>query len=247
MYQLAQQAVQAALRGEWEQAKSLNETILEEFSEDRAALCRLARAYSELGKTEKALTTYKKVLSLDPYNTIAQKAVDRLSHNVIALSERVRSDSDAAISVHKTNGHSLIHSAGAFLEEPGKTKTATLIHLGAPEVLAGIDTGDKVNLVPHAHRVSVETESGEFIGRLPDDLSARIIKLTKAGNEYISLVRAATPNQVRIFIREASRGPQVGDIPSFPFDNKTSYIASTPPDFIHDERPEMETLEETLE
>ncbi|MEK7521924.1 MAG: tetratricopeptide repeat protein [Patescibacteria group bacterium] len=237
MQTLAQQAVQAALNGQWKQAKSLNEEILRLAQDDKDALCRLARAYSELGKAKKALATYKKVLTLDPYNTIAQKAVERLNKLV----------KSGATNSNHTNGHSLIHSASAFLEEPGKTKTATLIHLGAQDVLTTIDTGDHVRLVPHAHRVSVETEIGDFIGRLPDDLAARIIKMTKAGNVYESLVRSATPSQVKIFIREASRGKNVQDIPSFPATDKSSYVAFTPPDLVYDERPEMETLEETFE
>ena len=93
----------------------------------------------------------------------------------------------------------------------------------------------------------METEGGDFIGRLPDDLSARIIKLSKAGNTYNSIIRSSTPTQVKIFIREVTRGKNIKDIPSFPVSDKSNYVAFTPPDLIHEERPEMESLEDTFE
>lgn len=243
MNELAQRAVAAAIHGDWTEAKSLNELILEIAVDDKDALCRLARACLELGKTTKALSIYKKVLSLDPYNTIAQKAVERL--------EKMREASVGTVKENGANhtnhiGHNLATSASAFLEEPGKTKTATLIHLGAVAVLTSLTIGDSVKLVPHAHRVSAETQDSEFIGRLPDDLSHRIITLTRAGNEYDAFVRSATSNQVRIFIREARRGQTVSDIPSFPITDKADYVAFTPPDLIHEERPSTQTFEEEL-
>lgn len=235
MDQLAQRAVQAALRGDWTEAKSLNEALLEISPEDKDTLCRLARTYAELGKITKALTTYKKVLSLDPYNSIAAKAIDRL--------EKLKENGDTNHKNH-TNGYLFSQSATSFLEEPGKTKTANLIHLGASGVLTGLSIGESVKLVPHAHRVSVETQSGDFIGRLPDDLSHRIISLSRAGNQYEVLIRAVTSNQVKIFIKELERADAVRDIPSFPATEKTDYVAFTPPELVHDERPDMGTFEE---
>lgn len=241
MKDLAQRAVQAALRGDWEEAKTLNESILETSGEDRDSLCRLARALLELGKTQKSLSTYKKVLTLDPYNTIAQKAVERL--------EKMRETTVGAgreSGSNHTNGHSFIASASSFLEEPGKTKTATLIHLGSSNVLTHLTIGETVKMVTHAHRVSVETHDGEFIGRLPDDLSHRIITFSRAGNEYQAMIRSATSQVVRVFIREVSRGKTVSDIPSFPATDKSDYVAFTPPDLIHEERPSTQTFEEEL-
>ncbi|KKU80843.1 MAG: hypothetical protein A2700_00980 [Candidatus Blackburnbacteria bacterium RIFCSPHIGHO2_01_FULL_44_64] len=235
---LAQQAVQAALHGQWEEAKKINEEILQREEKDQEALCRLARACLELGKPKKSLSFYKKALTLDPYNTVAQKAVDRL--------RKLKESGVSHTTNHNSSTKGGLQPAVAFLEEPGKTKTATLIHLGAEALLTSLNIGDPIKLLPHAHRVSVETESGDFIGRLPDDLSARIIKFAKAGNEYEAFVRSVTSTQVRIFIRESKRGDNVQDIPSFPQTEKTNYVSFTPPDLVHDERPAMETLEEEL-
>ncbi|OGY07809.1 MAG: hypothetical protein A2782_01555 [Candidatus Blackburnbacteria bacterium RIFCSPHIGHO2_01_FULL_43_15b] len=232
MNELAQRAIQAALKGDWDEAKDINESILKIATDDKDALCRLARTYQELGKNSKALSTYKKVLSLDSYNSIALKAVDRLekmAHNG---------------SSNNHSGHTFTPSASSFLEEPGKTKTATLIHLGATGVLTGLTIGQSVQLATHPHRVGVETLSGEFIGRLPDDLAHRILTFSRAGNEYETCIKSATSQLVKVFIREAKRGPSVSDIPSFPVSEKPDYVAFTSPDLIHEERPRVNTFEE---
>ena len=134
---------------------------------------------------------------------------------------------------------STVRIAELFIEEPGKTKTVTLIHLGDEAMVSALDAGEPVKLQTHAHRVSVQTESGQYIGRLPDDLARRIIKLTRAGNEYLSFVRSVAPDSVKILIREIKRGENAPDIPSFPPTEKLGYISFTPPELVHEERPEM--------
>ncbi|MBI2268489.1 MAG: tetratricopeptide repeat protein [Candidatus Blackburnbacteria bacterium] len=241
MNQLAQRAVQAAIRGNWQEAAQINEDVLRESPNDKDALNRLAHAYVELGKRQQALLTYKKVIKLDPYNTIAKKAVDRLQKLKGSASRgrpRLRP---------LPNGQSAVKSATVFLEEPGKTRTVSLIHLGSSTALSSLDIAYEVKLVPHAHRVSVEIGSGQYIGRLPDDISRRIIKFSREGNEYEAFVRSVNQDSVRIFIRETKRGVSIADIPSFPLTEKPNYVAFTPPDLIHDERPEVESLEEESE
>lgn len=229
---LAQKAIEEALRGNWKEAVDLNEEIVEEEPKNKEALNRLARAYLELGKVTKSSGTYKKVLKLDPYNSIAQKALERLK-------------SLKSSSVKKNGSSSSPIAANLFIEEPGKTKAVTLIHLGAPQIIVALDAGQSVLLEPHAHRVSVMTEYNEFIGRLPDDLSSRMIKLTQAGNKYLSYIRSVSPECVKIFIREVERAPQFKDSPSFPPQERTSYVAFTSPEDIHDERPDTSTAEES--
>jgi tetratricopeptide (TPR) repeat protein len=230
--QLAQRAVQAALKGNWEEAQELNQEIIEKSPNDRDAQNRLARTYFELGKLPKALTLYKQVLKGDPYNTIAQKAVTRLE------GLKARGNTKAH------TGTKELSLASSFLEEPGKTKTATLIHIGSPEVLENLNVAEEVKLVLGAHRVSVETEEGDLVGRLPDDLSTRIIKLTREGNTYEVRIKSTNPKAIKVFIRELKRGDKVADIPSFPQTDKANYISFTPPDLIHEERPDIETFED---
>lgn len=212
---LAQEAIDLALAGKWDKAAKLNKVILEENPKDIEALNRLARAYSELGKIGKARKTSKDVLKIDPFNTIANKALEKWKG--LKQGETYKSGPS---------------SAQSFLEEPGKTKIVCLLHPGAPDLIAKLDSGDRVKLNTHSHKVSVCTVDGKYVGKLPDDLSARLRKLIKFGNEYQSYVKSVNKKEVRIFIRETHRVPKLVDIPSFSTD-KIDYISFTPPELVH--------------
>jgi len=216
---LAQKAVEAALKGNWKEATRLNSLLLKENPKDIDALNRLARAYSELGNPRKAKGFAEKVLKLDPFNSIATKALVRLKG--LKGGQAVASGPV---------------SPEAFLEEPGKTKTVPLINLGDPKLLAKLDSADEVRLTPHSHRVSVITAEGKHVGRLPDDISARLRNLISKGNVYQVLIKSIEPNEVKVFIRELSRGKLAGDIPSFPAE-KIDYITYSSPDIIRRKDP----------
>ncbi|MDO8503410.1 MAG: tetratricopeptide repeat protein [bacterium] len=241
--ELAQKAIDEALRGQWEEAKRLNEELLKADPKNQEALNRLARALLELGRPDRAIASYKKVLRLDPYNSIAQKALGRLTKASFSPGRQGKTPKrkDGA------SGPQTPRVTELFLEEPGKTKTVALIHLGDETVISSLDTGEPVKLHTHTHRVSVQTESGQYIGRFPDDLARRIVKLTRAGNEYFSFVRSVTPDSVKIFIREIKRGEDAPDIPSFPPTEKLGYISFTSPELVHEERPEMPSEEDGQE
>lgn len=229
----AQKAIDAALCGNWIEARRLNEQIIVTDPKNLAALNRLARALCELGRFKKAQSTYKKVLKFDPYNSIAQKAISRLG----------KIDQNGSNGKLKSIVPSQLANVNIFIEEPGKTKTTTLIHLGDPAIISTLDCGETVKLTPHAHRVSVETQSGMYIGRLTDDLSHLIIKLTRAGNEYQTIIRSASGEAVKIFIRETKRSPHLANQPSFPITDRPGYISFTSPNSIHDELPDVSTTE----
>lgn len=212
---LAQEAIDLALSGKWDKAIRVNEVILKDNQEDIDALNRLSRAYSEIGKIGKARKTAKKVLEIDPFNTIASKALQKWKG--LKKGELYKSGPS---------------SAQSFLEEPGKTKILNLLHPGSPKLIAKLDAGDEVKLNTHSHKVSVCTKDGKYIGRLPDDLSARLRKLIKYGNEYKAYVKSVNKDEVKIFIRETKRVPKLADIPSFSTD-KIDYISFTPPELVH--------------
>src|SRR5690554_3891208 len=114
--QLAQKAIKLALDGKWQEALAANLEIIDKYPEDTDALNRIARAYSETGDLDKARKTAQKILKIDPFNTIAQKSLDRwkgLKNTSIKSSK--------------------LSSANMFLEEPGKTKIVSLMHLGSDE------------------------------------------------------------------------------------------------------------------
>ena len=204
---LAQKAVTAALAGDWKEAEKINKQILKGDKSDVDTLNRLARAYAEQGNLKKAKETAQKVLKINPFNQIANKSLKKWKS--LRRGEKT------------VSGPS---SAEAFLEEPGKTKMVSLLHLGASSALAKLDAGDEVKLTPHKHRVSVTTLDGKYIGRLPDDIAAILRKLTKHGNEYQTLIKSVEPKDVRVFIRETKRSEKLKDVPSFPAE-KISYIS----------------------
>ena len=213
--ELAQKAVSAALAGDWKTAISLNREILKNNRRDVDALNRLARAYSEVGEVKKAKSLSSKALKIDPFNTIAQKS--------LAKWKKVRGKRN--MGVGKT-------SAVAFLEEPGKTKIVPLIYLGDSNLLAELDSGDSVVLAPHSHRVTITTHDGKYIGRLTDDLSARLRKLISLGNTYQAFIKSVSSESLLILIRETKRAQKILNVPSFPAE-KIEYNAFTPPELVH--------------
>jgi tetratricopeptide (TPR) repeat protein len=223
---LAQEAISAALNGNWVEAKKINEKILKEDAENSDALNRLARAYAELGNLQKAKSTCQKVLKIDPFNAIAVKSLEKW---------KTLKKGDTYVS-HPSQPQT-------FLEEPGKTKVVSLLFLGSPKLLAKLDTGDEVILDTHSHRVSVTTTDNKYVGRLPDDLSARLRKLTKLGNLYKVFIKSVSTNDVKVFIKEEKRVPKLADVPSFPGE-KIDYISFTPPELVHSRSDVTHTQEE---
>jgi len=212
---LAQQAVSYAINGDWEKALQANKLILKENPKDVDSLNRMARAYSEQGDLKKARQLAKKVLSIDPFNKIASKSLNKWKG--LKQGETIKS------------GPSF---AQAFLEEPGKTKLISLMHVCKPDVLAKLDSGDEVKINTHGHRATITTIDGKYVGKLPDDLSAHLRNLIKYGNQYLAIVKSTDNNDVKIFLRETKKSDKLKDIPSFSAE-KIEYISFTPPELVH--------------
>lgn len=225
---LAQKAISFAMSSSWENARDINLEILKTTPDDLDALNRLARSYAELGDLEKAKKTSKKVLAIDPLNTIATRCLEKW--NVLKKGD-----------LHAF--HPI--SAEAFLEEPGKTKLIPLLNLGETKTLAKLDSGDEVNISAHTHRVSVMTKDGKYVGRLPDDVSAKLRQLIKLGNKYHVLIKSIDEHEVRIFIREIEKGEKAKALSSFTSE-RLDYVSFTPPELVHksDDAPVVEESEE---
>lgn len=220
---LAQQAVSAALSGNWKEATKLNAEILKDSPKDIDALNRLARAYAEAGHFKKAKEVCGKALRIDPFNSIANKALAKWKGLTLSGSQTTPTI-----------------SSEEFLEEPGKTKIISLIHLGDAKLIAKLDSGDEVRLDTHSHRVAVNTLDGKYIGRLPDDISARLRMLISSGNEYKVFIKCTGPNDIKVFIKEVKN---LSNVPSFPTE-KIEYTAFTPPELVHKNDMEFPSEEE---
>lgn len=213
---LAQAAITAALTNDWPQAVKINKKIVTHQNNDVEALLRLARAFSCLGQTPKAVRIYKKVLEIDPYNLIAIKNLEKLA----------KTGSNGANYNHNGNGKPATVSANVtdvFLYEPGKTKIVNLLNLAPPQVLAGLSCGDPVNLNPKNHAITITTSDGVYLGAFPDDLAHRLIALIAAGNKYHTYVKSATVKILTIFIKETERSSKFANQPSFAARNNSFF------------------------
>lgn len=223
---LAQKAVNLALKGDWQKALEINLQIVSTTPNDLDALNRLARCYSELGDATHALKTTQKVLKIDPQNTIAQKCLGKwkgVTHN-------------------KNHTKGLV-SAESFLEASGKTKIVPLLNPGQPSIFANLDSGDEVVLSAYAHKVSVTDKEGKYIGRLPDDVAAKIRGLLKKGVKYQVLIKSVDSNNVSVFIRETENKTGLNSFST----EKIDYVTFTPPELVHKDSPEMSNVEEVME
>ena len=221
-FDLTQKAVALALRGNWEEAIKLNKQILKDSPSDTDALNRLARAYAESMQIDEAKKTAEKVLKIDPFNRIAMKSIKKW--------KGLKIDSkNQNVNKSTTNGHTL---QNVFLEEPGKTTICSLLFPGDSKTIASLDCGDEVFMSPTNHRVSINNSEGKYVGRLADDLSARIRKFLKTGNEYRVFVKSIDDLSVKVFIKEIKRAEKLEDQPSFPTE-KIEYATFTPPELVH--------------
>ena len=198
---LQETAINAALKCNWDEAIIANKKILSEELDDVEALNRLARAYYESGGTAKAKKTTLKVLKIDPINNIAQKALEKYKTTKDAVT---RNDQNV--------------SASDFIEEIGTTKQTSLFNLCSIDTISSLDSGDEVFLSTHTHRVTVTNKGKKYLGKLPDDLSARLRLLTKNGYKYRVLIMSANKDCIKIFIKELTRGKGYESMHSFPRD-----------------------------
>jgi tetratricopeptide (TPR) repeat protein len=201
--QLADQAIAHASAGRWEEAVEANRKILE-MEPDAEAENRLAKALWEMGELGEAREHYQTALALDPTNRIAERNIERLR---VLLSEA---------------GEKSVTADGAgkapvaiFVEETGKTGFAMLTDLATPRLLAHVNPGDAVELVPDGNRLFAEA-NGVRIGVVEPRVAARLLKLIADGNRYSAGITSLGDRDVRIVIREILQDPRNYGKVSFP-------------------------------
>lgn len=199
---LVRLAIDAALKCKWEDALEYNNKIALSEPNNVECLNRLAKAYTELGKYSQAKKIYHQVLELDSYNTIAQKNLLRVS----AFKKDNPKDGSA---------HPVTLSPSFFLEEPGFTKSVSLIKLAEPQRLLILSAGSMVYLVPKNRGVSVTDMDNRYLGALPDDTAHHLLKLIKGGNKYQCFIKSVKSNRLTILIREVFRSKKFKNQASF--------------------------------
>jgi len=225
-------AINAALKGDWEQAVKLNQNLLKENPNDIEALNRLAFAFAEKGNIKESKKTYLKVLTINRFHPIALKNIKRLSLLKAGIAA--------------TNGvnQQRSHFSNLFLEEVGKTKVVSLVHLAEAKVVSVLHPTNPVVLVPRRRGITVTMNDETYIGALPDDVASRLYTLIKGGNQYEAYIKSVDRNDVSVFIREVVRKPKFRNQPSFLGKGSTYYP------FVRDEvmadegKPDVSRLED---
>jgi tetratricopeptide (TPR) repeat protein len=204
---LAQTAINSALKCDWSEAIKINKILLSQDKNDIEALNRLARAYYESGNIKLAQKTSLNVLKIEPSNKIAEKAVEKYKRSLPLRDKR-------SLPLRGKKANSIV--ASDFIEEIGTTKLTQLLNLCSENIISSLDSGDEVFLSTHSHRVTVITHDKRYIGKLPDDLSARLRLLTKEGYEYRVIIMSANKENIKIIIKETKKGKGYEKINSFP-------------------------------
>lgn len=236
---LKRQAINAALSYNWEEAVFLNKQIIKEYPEDTDCLNRLARAFFELGKYPQAKKVYQSVLKIDPYNSIAQKNLKRVSSFKKAAPNG------------KSNGHAekdpnftkVMLSPALFVEEPGITTVINLTRLAEPQKLSILSPGLIVNLNLKNRRICVADMDDNYLGSLPDDMSHHLLKLMGGGNKYQALIKSVKSNALSIIVRETFRSKKFRNQPSFVSDHKAITYSSDHISLMDDEEVAIDAQE----
>lgn len=195
-------AINAALSSDWEKAISTNLEILAQKQDDIEAMSRLAYAYLQSNKLDKAKKLYQSILSIDKYNIVAQKNLDKI--NSLPKSKNVNhSKTSSLLSPH------------LFIEEPGKTKTVTLTNIAPVSTLSKLYIGDTVLFHAKKHSIEIRDGSKTYLGALPDDIAFRLLRFLKGGNIYHVIVKNIAKNSLSVYIRELKRGKRFQFQPTF--------------------------------
>ncbi len=204
--QYADDAVQLAISGKWDEAVKLNRFIIESFGADEETQNRLGKGLSELGKLKEAKASYEAALKINPMNSIAKKNAARIN----AL-------------LHQKEGLKVGGTRvdlNLFVEEMGKTIITIVDAPPSADISSKVAAGDVAELRIDGDGIFVETSRGVKIGSLEAKLARRLIKFMRGGNRYQAGVTSVDGNSVKLIIRETYQDPRFAGKPSFPMRRK---------------------------
>jgi hypothetical protein len=204
--QYAEDAVQLAIAGRWDEAVKLNKFIIDSFGPDEETQNRLGKALSELGKLKDAKASYEVALKLNPMNSIAKKNAARIN----AL-------------LHQKEGLKVGGTRvdlNLFVEEMGKTVITTIDVPPTADISSKIAAGDVAELKIDGDGILIESSRGIRIGQLEPKLARRLIKFMRGGNRYQAGVTSVDGNAVKLIVRETYQDPHFAGKPSFPMRRK---------------------------
>jgi hypothetical protein len=204
--QLVEEARRAALDGDWENAVSVNQQILDRFKNDAEASNRLGRAYLALGNLDEAKDAYSKALRADPANLIARRNLQRLEV-LRSVERRDFGEATRPLTMPRTS---------VFLEEVGRTWVDELVNPGQLPELADIYSGEQLNLSIEDDRLVVRRGNGDRLGEVEPKTGRRVMELMSGGNRYEIYALGLSGQTLRTILRETYRDPALATTVSFP-------------------------------
>jgi len=226
----SQEAIALAMQSRWQEAVTVNQSIIELLPTDIDAYNRLGRAHMELGEFAKAKDAYSRTIELDPYNSIAQRNLQRLS---------LLPDSQITVKEERREA-----SPDLFIGEMGKAGVINLKDLAPKEVLAKMAAGNQVYLKVRGRQLVVENEQAEYLGLVEPPHGFRLARLIEGGNKYAVAIVNIDNNNARVIIRETFQHPsQVGRL-SFPVKAVEGFQPHVKDTLLRHEAVEEEALEE---
>lgn len=201
--ELEKQAIDNAVSGQWDKAIEFNEAIIKIDKKNLETYLRLGFAYLQTNKIKKAKKYYQEALKMYPGNTLIKKNLERIKIlETKKLPHLTTSPLDPML----------------YIDIPGKTKTVNLVNCGPKSVLAKLTVGQKVLLINKKRRVEVRTESKEYAGCLPDDLSKRLAIFIKNGGVFSAYIKETSLKNTIVLIKEEKKGARMSKFVAFPSD-----------------------------
>ncbi len=211
---LSQEAVNLAVKGEWERATEVNIAILESFPTDVEAMNRLVKALIETGSYVDAQAALNQVCEIAPYNNIAKKNRARL--------DQLTANPDLPKSETSKQARKAAGASQTFIEESGKSATTVLRNSNSLRNANGRKTtihlapSDPVVLSREKNTVMVKTLDGQLLGQLEPKMGNRLARLMDGGNKYSAVVVSVNDDGVSIMVRETFKHPSLQNMCSFP-------------------------------
>ena len=211
---LSQEAVNLAVKGEWERATEVNIAILESFPTDVEAMNRLVKALIETGSYVDAQAALNQVCEIAPYNNIAKKNRARL--------DQLTANPDLPKSETSKQARKAAGASQTFIEESGKSATTVLRNSNSLRNANGRKTtihlapSDPVVLSREKNTVMVKTLDGQLLGQLEPKMGNRLARLMDRGNKYSAVVVSVNDDGVSIMVRETFKHPSLQNMCSFP-------------------------------
>ena len=205
--QLTAAAQRAALDGNWDDALTLNDQMLERFPRDAEALNRKGRALIELRQLSAARDTYAEALNADPANMIARRNLQRLEM-LYNRADGLPEGADTAPSA--------IPNSAVFVEEVGKTWVDELANPAGLGTLAEVSPGEKLRLEVLEGRLVLLNDDDIRLGEIEARTGQRVIDLMEGGNRYEVYALGVSGQSLRVILREISRDPSQAGRIAFP-------------------------------